>query len=225
MLRLKAANGLDIPYVGYLELDVELCDKVITKRGVLVVKDPTGQASSAPCVIGMNILKTWDRELFSRHGSALFDLPSVSQAPSQLQQAFQKCHQAQVNGPSDHSGRVKVKGRRVFRVPGGTMKLVAATCSQLHAGNNGLFEPMSVGLPAVLLASPALVQMTRGTVYIPIVNVGVNDVVLYPRTVIGTLSHAHVVSLPTGVTESAEQVTARIFHRQSLTQCKRRLMP
>jgi len=105
------------------------------------------------------------------------------------------------------------------------MKLVAATCSQLHAGNNGLFEPMSVGLPAVLLASPALVQMTRGTVYIPIVNVGVNDVVLYPRTVIGTLSHAHVVSLPTGVTESAEQVTARIFHRQSLTQCKRRLMP
>jgi len=95
-LRLKAANGLNIPYVGYLELDVELCDKVITKRGVPVVKDPTGQASSSPCVIGMHILKTCYRELFSLHGSALFDLPSVSQAPSQLQQAFQKCHQAQV---------------------------------------------------------------------------------------------------------------------------------
>lgn len=63
-LWLKAANGLDVPYVGYLELDVELCDKVFTKCGVLVVKDPTGQASSALYVIGMNILKTCYREFF-----------------------------------------------------------------------------------------------------------------------------------------------------------------
>lgn len=36
-LRLSAANGLAIPYVGYLELDVQLCGKVVSKRGVLVV--------------------------------------------------------------------------------------------------------------------------------------------------------------------------------------------
>lgn len=34
------ANGLAIPYVGYLELDVQLCDKVLAKQGVLVVRDP-----------------------------------------------------------------------------------------------------------------------------------------------------------------------------------------
>lgn len=45
-LQLKAANGLDIPYVGYLELDVELCEKVITKHGILVVKKSLGRPSS-----------------------------------------------------------------------------------------------------------------------------------------------------------------------------------
>ena len=129
-LQLKAANGSDIPYVGYLELDVEICDKVIAKRGVLVVKDPIGSPSSAPGVLSMNIIKTCYTELFAHHGSALFDLPSVLQAPSRLQTTLQQCHQAQADASPDRSSRVKVKGERVFRIPGGTMKLVAATCSQ-----------------------------------------------------------------------------------------------
>lgn len=39
-LQLSAANELEIPYVGYLELDVVLCGKVIPRCGVLVVRDP-----------------------------------------------------------------------------------------------------------------------------------------------------------------------------------------
>ena len=38
-LQLRAANGLAIPFIGYLELDVELCDKLVPHCGVLVVKD------------------------------------------------------------------------------------------------------------------------------------------------------------------------------------------
>lgn len=61
------------------------------------------------------------------------------------------------------------------------MKIVGATCSQ-HLAGEALFEPLSCGLPAGLLASPALLCVKRGTVYIPIVNVGVQEVVLSPRT-------------------------------------------
>ena len=32
-LRLSAANGLAISYVGYLELDVQLCGKTVKRRG------------------------------------------------------------------------------------------------------------------------------------------------------------------------------------------------
>lgn len=62
-----------------------------------------------------------------------------------------------------------------------------------------LFEPLEAGLPAGLLASPSLVRVVRGTAYLPIVNVGSTEVLLYPCTVIGTLEQ--VVSLPAGVTE------------------------
>lgn len=51
-LQLRAANGLAIPYVGYLELDVTLCEKEMSRCGILVVKDPPGTVTSVPGVFG-----------------------------------------------------------------------------------------------------------------------------------------------------------------------------
>ncbi|XP_042338496.1 uncharacterized protein LOC121939556, partial [Plectropomus leopardus] len=201
-LQLRAANGLAIPYIGYLELDIKLCDKLVPRCGVLVVKDPPGGMSSqVPGVLGMNIIRRCYRELFGQHGLALFDLPSVSKAPEPIVQALQGCHQASVRPPQEASGRVKVRGRKACRIPGGMMKMVAATCSEQYSCSTVLFEPLDSGLPAGLLASPALVRVERGTAYIPVVNVGSTDALLYPRTVVGTLTEVSVVSLPAGVTE------------------------
>ena len=56
-LQLQAANGLPIPYLGYLELEVELCGRTVPGCGLLDVKDPPADVSlSAPGVLGMNIL-------------------------------------------------------------------------------------------------------------------------------------------------------------------------
>ena len=87
-----------------------------------------------------------------QHGPALFDLHSVLQAPTPIQQALQQCHRVQTKAPPERSGCVRVKGGRVCRVPGGTMKMVAATGPQ-HLADQILFEPSSSGLPAGLLAS------------------------------------------------------------------------
>lgn len=59
------------------------------------------------------------------------------------------------------------------------MKVVAATCSGHFAGETVLFEPPETGLPAGLLASAALMQVTRSTVYVPVINVGKNNVMLF----------------------------------------------
>uniref|UniRef100_A0A8C6TU90 Gypsy retrotransposon integrase-like protein 1 n=1 Tax=Neogobius melanostomus TaxID=47308 RepID=A0A8C6TU90_9GOBI len=193
-LRLSAANGLAIPYIGYFELDVELCGKVIAKRGVLVVSDPQIPAAT-PGVLGMNVLRECYQELFVQHGPSLFNIPSVLQAPPKIQQALQYCHQVEV-APPLLSGRVKVKGGRVSRVPSGSMKMVAATCYKNSIVTDALFEPLTSGLPAGLLASLSLVRVSNGTVYIPIVNVGIQEVLLYPRTVLGTLSEVQVVTSP-----------------------------
>lgn len=82
-LQLRAANGLDIPYIGYMELDVELCGRLVPKCGVLVVRDPPGGlCSQAPGVLGMNILSRCYQELLGQHGSSLFESSSLVQVPS-----------------------------------------------------------------------------------------------------------------------------------------------
>ncbi|CAL9687717.1 unnamed protein product [Knipowitschia caucasica] len=81
------------------------------------------------------------------------------------------------------------------------VKLVAGTCSEKFAGGNVLLEPPETGLPAGLLVSSCLVRVVRGTAYIPVVNVGTKAALLYPRTTLGRLSEAQVVSLPACITE------------------------
>lgn len=64
-----------------------------------------------------------------------------------------------------------------------------------------MFEPPESGHPTGLLASLCLLKVVRGTVWVPVVNVGTSEVLRYPRIDLGSLSAAQVVSLPVGVTE------------------------
>ncbi len=99
------------------------------------------------------------------------------------------------------TGKVKVRGPQAGRISGGMMKMVAATCSENLSSGVALFEPLESGFPAGLLASPALIRVTRGTAYVPIVNVGTTDALLFPRRAIGTLTSLYDVSPPPGVAE------------------------
>lgn len=201
-LQLRAANGLSIPYIGYMELDVELCSRIVPRCGVLVVKDPPGGLRSrVPGVLGMNVLGRCYQELFGQHGPALFDFPPVSSAPRSVFQALQYCHQGSERHSVGGTMKVKVRGPRACRIGGGTIRLVATTCAEQLAGSTVLFEPTESGLPEGLLASPALVRVIGGSVYVPVVNVGTSDVLLFPRRVLGTLVGVQVVSLPEGVSE------------------------
>ena len=201
-LQVRAANGLAIPYIGYLELEVQLCGKLMPNCGVLVVKDPPGGTpAQVPGVLGMNVIRKCYQELFGQYGEELFSQSCVSGTPSPVVQALQQCRHVDAQTPPDSSGRAKVRGKGAWRIPGGVMKIVAATCAEKYLGSTVLFEPLASGLPAGLLASPALVQVIRGTAYIPVTNVGSTDVVLYARTVVGTLDAVNVVSLPPGVSE------------------------
>ncbi len=201
-LQLKAANRLSIPYIGYMELDVELCGKLIPNCGVLVVKDPPGgMCAKVPGVLGMNVLGKCYQGLLGQHGPSLFEFPPVASAPVSFVRALQYCHQTTTLPPVGETGQVKTRGPRAYRIPSGTIKLEAATCSEQYSNVTALLEPPELGLPMGLLVSPALVRVTKGTVYVPVVNVGITDVLLFPRRVIGTLTTVNVVSLPPGVTE------------------------
>lgn len=53
MIKLKAANGLCIPCIGYATMDFDIEGHKINQRGVFVVED---EFSSNPLVIGMNVI-------------------------------------------------------------------------------------------------------------------------------------------------------------------------
>ncbi|XP_016300864.1 uncharacterized protein LOC107657336 [Sinocyclocheilus anshuiensis] len=185
--------------------------RLVIGCGVLVVRDPPdGVSLEVPGVLGMNILGRCYQGLFGQHGSAFFDLPVITQLPG-VSSALQCCRQVNAMKLSDH-GCVRVRGRRVCRIPGGTMKLVATTCSAQYFGSTVLFEPPESGLPAGLLASPALVRVNRGTVYMPVVNVGTVEVMLRPTTVVGNLREVYIVSLPAGVREEKPVVATVQSH-------------
>ncbi|KAL2077879.1 hypothetical protein ACEWY4_027383 [Coilia grayii] len=176
------------------------------KCGVLVVKDPPGGLHpKVPSVLEMNILSKCYQELFGQFCQSLFEAPLLSQAPTAFVHAFQHCQQAETQSVPT-LGRVKVRGRRAWRIPGGTTTLVSATCSAQYAGGTVLFEPAESGLPSGLLVSPSLVKVVYGTASIPVVNVGTTNILLSAYT----LQSVHVVSLPSGV-EEVQPVTATII--------------
>lgn len=77
--------------------------------------------------------------------------------------------------------------------------MVAVTGSSQYSGFSVLFEKVDSGLPRGLMASPALLTVCQSTVYIPVVNVGAIDVILYWCTRLCWVSNASIASLPKGV--------------------------
>lgn len=69
LLTLRAANGLEIPYVGYAVLDFEVAGIQLQGRGVVIVKD---EFSTNPLIIGMNVISSCWSELFQGPSQSLY---------------------------------------------------------------------------------------------------------------------------------------------------------
>lgn len=100
------------------------------------------------------------------------------------------------------------------------MKFVASTCSEQLSVQTALLEPPPDGLPAGLLASPCLVQVARGTAYVPVVNMVVTEALLYPHVSLGSLTTVQVVSLPS---EAKVRSSATVFSQTAVSSVQDRV--
>ncbi len=201
-LQLKAANGLDIPYKGYLELDVEVLGRTLSRMGILVVRDPPDvqtqtRKRNVPGLLGMNILQSCYQELFGQHGTALFHSPPAVTVPEVLRNAMSECQILERLTDSEFIGSVSIPPGPSICVPSGSFKLVPALCRQ-GVGSlipAAFLEPPGIGdwqLPADLLIPCSLVTIGEGTIYVPLVNIGTQDRWLRPRTFLGRLQMVSV---------------------------------
>lgn len=76
-LTLRGANGLDIPYVGYMVADFQVRDIKVSGKGVVIVKDHCLGAHRA--LLGMNVLAAYWEGLFEKQQAATFS--STSEHP------------------------------------------------------------------------------------------------------------------------------------------------
>ncbi|KAK0155123.1 hypothetical protein N1851_002542 [Merluccius polli] len=227
-----AANGLDIPYTGYIELDIFVLGQRILGRGILIVRDPSGvtlqnRKAAAPGILGMNVLSECYRVLFEQHGAQLFHSPSVESAAPVARRALRHCEKIQAIFNASKPFKVKVQGKSPVCLGAGALTMVPVTCPQWDTAEF-LLEPLSFEdgqLPEGLLVSPTLVSAKRGMLCAPVVNVGCTDVWLSPRCAIGTvqaaldgpdsLAPAEVEAMPGEATEALRRSARSTAGRHS----------
>ena len=112
VFKLRAANGLDIPYTGYAILDLELEGIKIPGRGVVIVRD---EHCTQPLIVGMNVVSACWHAVFKRPGRSAF---SPRQERALWEDAFATCRRLEAVTNEDGTlGYVWPAGRRRIRVP------------------------------------------------------------------------------------------------------------
>ena len=177
MLTLRGANGLEIPYLGYLELDVHVGGVTVPKCGVLVLKDTAAtvqQRRRRPGVLGTNVLAKIPKwaELLKMKGSA-----GASSARDQR--------------PSKQ-GLVRVAGTRAVWIPPHSAMNVDVTGSP--CGPNAVVEPLSTPLKGGLRVATTLADASKSCFTVQLINPTSQGVSLAPRTCLGMVQPAEVIT-------------------------------
>ncbi len=185
-LKLTAANGLEIPYLGYLEVGVETMGIKMPNCGFLVVKDISSPENTVPCIIGMNIISQC-RQLVQ----AEFDTTLGGKLDSDWRYVFQKVQTCTVNRKSV----VRVAGKWMEHIPAESVVTITSTVFNKGVGEGSpmLLKPLSTPLPGGLVVIPTLVDSHCPCIPVKIVNFSQEDVWLSPRTRLGTLSKVECV--------------------------------
>ena len=119
VFKLRAANGLDIPYAGYAILDLMIEGIPVPGRGIVIVKD---EHCTKPLIIGMNVVSACWHTVFKRPGSPVF---SSRQEKALWRDAFAACRRLEAVSNEDGTiGYVWPAARQKIRVPARSELLV-----------------------------------------------------------------------------------------------------
>ncbi|KXJ15652.1 Retrovirus-related Pol polyprotein from transposon 297 [Exaiptasia diaphana] len=205
-IRISASQGLEIPYIGYVELQLTVLTNTFKGLGFLVVKDPVSSSvgerkKRVPGILGSNVLRDMHKQLVSMYGKdfagvlhnlrlshwegALLHALQMYREPSMLEQT--------VVLPPDDNGRVRLVGlgpilvpARSIRVLEGSVKPSASTPYRALVEHT---EANVADLPRGVAVGASLVTVDRkGRVPLQVANFSNEDVYVQPRTPIARMS-------------------------------------
>ena len=184
-MKVSAANGLDIPIVGFISAQVQVLGQTLESIGIMVVKDPLGavmqkRKKEFPCIVGSNIL-----QLLRQKPSE--DLGTLPEAWDQVLTLFEM--KAQPVTP--RSAVARSAGRVPIRIPSRSCQPVICTTNKQLSGAM-MVERLSNSkhLNPNLLILETFAVVEHGHVQVAVANIGDEDVWLDPHERIGLVQPA-----------------------------------
>ncbi|MGH0155783.1 UNVERIFIED_CONTAM: hypothetical protein FKN15_040670 [Acipenser sinensis] len=117
-LKLLAANGLQIPYIGYVVLDFVIGGVKVPDRGVVIVEDSALSAEQG--ILGMNVISHCWEELFRGAGPRRrsFELAVSTKARGEWDKAFAICRKVkQEEAPDGKVGTAGLTWQQPIQIP------------------------------------------------------------------------------------------------------------
>ena len=141
-LKLKAANGLELPYLGYVERPINVFGQELTGRGMLVRQDDPARVIKPQCLLGMNVLGLLDR--------------------------FKKVISDSEGNEKDGISCVKVLAGKSVLIPAKSVCPVKVT-GPVHQGLS-MVERLKVPLMGGLTVANTLVDSSNGVYFVEVTN-------------------------------------------------------
>lgn len=220
-LTIAAANGTDVPFDGWAEVELQVCSKNYGNVTIQVPMLISQNHLSAP-LLGSNVIVEIVKE--QKEGADISAL--LKEALSISDSTVEALVSAlQLMAPDLTTPECSVRtGKRGAVIPAGQVCEVRCRIRQWREGGAMLFQPNVVSnCPEGLELFPALVDVPRGStkiVKIPVQNSTKHDIYLSNRTVLGTLeevSEIKPVHRFSGSPEPMPQSTANTSSVQAST--------
>ena len=208
-ISLAGAQGAEIPYVGYIERDIDICGYKLEGMGFLIVKNPIGTSMEdrkrrVPGIIGSNILGHMSRAKVTSSQANPLD----PEEWRKWQHVVALYEEAQVAKQGDEGGPavVRVAGPGPHLIPARTAIRVEGTCrtsmeeiTVMIAHNQDL-----PALPTGLVVGHTCSTVSRtGHVSLQVSNWTDQDKYLQPRTPVAWAERVEVESKCTSPPEGA----------------------
>lgn len=179
-LKLQAANGLAMPYVGYALTEVQVGDIVLKDMGILISENDPENPEVLP-IQGMNIIvPCWDIP-FSKPQAEIQTWPPETDAITQQvwTAAFEDCRRIQAAVPPPHTGTLQPAYRYPVMIPKQSEQVIWARApSMLKKNQCILVEPLEG--PSAVAVAHSLETVQKGRVPIKVRNLNPFPVTL-PR--------------------------------------------
>ena len=210
-ISISGAQGLAVPYRGYVELSLEVMGRTFPGMGFLVVRDPVHSPMAerkklVPAVIGSNVLRDVNKALKVTSEQRLQQSGSSdATAWVHVLALYEEVIARNPNLTTEKRYQVRSGSRKPVLLPARCSVTVDCTTHRPKQPYVAVVDGRDVStLPNGLVLLPTLVRVpSSGRVPVQMVNFGNSDVYLAPRTPVGVLEMS-----PTGSPYSSGECSA-----------------